>query len=202
MDFCSLILLAVSSLIEHVRFVSWLRHSLLPVVERVLELCWTLWSVAEEHLRQKEIEEQSLYKFRTKTHVIQDSEEEVCERQLRDMFPSYEGSMEDELSGGAENMEEDKGRTEDGLDTDITGAPLKFSEDEVRHVAHLHLLMYGEVDPSSRPLDSEKISYELSSCLTNSLGSIPGTYIYYSYNIAFWLLMLCILNKNCLCLCV
>lgn len=149
----------------------------------MLELCWTLWSTAEEHLRAKELEEQSLYRFKSKTHIIQDSEEEVCARQLKDMFPSYEEFVEeeDESSESVENMDEDDGGgREEGSETYVVGAGalVKFSAEDLQRVANLHLLMYREKVElsSSRAPNSKTMLYELSNYLTTSLGSIPGTY--------------------------
>lgn len=173
----SLVLLAVSSLTEHAQFMSSLRCSELPVVESVLELCWILWSGAEEHLRTKELEEQSLYKFRSKTHLIQESEGEVSERQLKEMFPSYEEPLEEEMSGSMDTMEEDERGREGELETDVVrdSAIVKFSVEDLQHVASLHLLLYGEkVDWSVRTPDVRQLSYEISSYLTNSLQNIPG----------------------------
>ena len=144
----------------------------------VLEQCWSLWSRAEEHLRVREREEQSLYKFRSKTHVVQDTECEENERQLRNLFPSYEESMEEEMGGRGEEMVGDEEEKEDGAENGVVGRKeevASFCVEDLQHIANLHLLLYGEnVEKSVCPHDSRKMAYRLGSGLTNSLGTIPG----------------------------
>ena len=95
-------------LTEHSSSLSGLRESHIPIVDQVLEQCWSRWSQAAEESRQREREEQSLYKYRQKTHVIEEEEGEVTEEELNRVFPVYEFMEEEgspDMTGGSRDME-------------------------------------------------------------------------------------------------
>ncbi len=172
----------MSHLTEHVQTVRVIRHSELPVVEKLLDHWWRLWSASEAELRAKEQEEQSLYKYRSKTHVIQESEDDISESQLREMFPVFE-DWEDE--DGVMAMEED-GRVDEVEEEDGSGGKGKMAEedinavtltsDELQSVANLHQMLYNEDTIPAVVKSSQDMSYQLGSTLTKMMECIPGKY--------------------------
>ena len=194
-------MLAVILLTEHAQSRHTLRKSQLPVVGRLLELCWTRWSKAEEEGKLKELEEQNLYRYRQKSHVIDDGGEDMAlEEQLKGVFPDYSGYMEEDscdLEGGGVCSEPSP-----SADSSTIG----FSSDELQCIADLHLMLYHNREASAGPprvqaaaslggppqvqtaaslggpprmQTSARMSYDLSSQLTATLESIPGkSYMY------------------------
>lgn len=172
-----LLLLAVAVLTDHSHSLFGLRKSHLPVVGEVLEQCWTRWARAAEVSRQREKDEQSLYKYRQKTHVIEEEEGEVLEEELKRVFPVYEfmegeGERSCDLARGSEG--EGKGHDEPKTDN---SAPLEFSLEELQSIASLHMSLHhrgGSVSTGSRSIKSAKLSYDLAGSMARSLDAIPG----------------------------
>ena len=170
----------MSTLGEYMRPLPGPRGSHVSAAGRVLELCWSLWSKEEEARRTKEREEQSLYQYKTKTHLIEEAETDILEEQLNNFFPSYAEYMEEELGDddqGIEDKREPKVVGNDGREMGV-----KFSVDELERIASLHMLLYaGDATCSPKRSVASKSatsSYELGSYLMQMmLGIIPGMYI-------------------------
>lgn len=155
------------------------RKSQLMVVDNVLEVCWARWSVAVEESRRREIDQQSLYKYRQKTHVIEEGEGKVMEAELKGMFPVYE-FMEEE---GLEEKPCDAGSGSCGVEEDgkpvdrAEVAAIAFSPEELQTISSLHLSLYhreGSVFMGTEGIQSSKLSYELAGFLARSVDAIPG----------------------------
>ena len=168
-----MILLALSYLTEHVQSISLLRNSEFPVVEKLLDYCWSLWLAAEADQRARNLEEESLYKYRSKTHVIQESEDEVSERQLREMFPSYKELMDEEMSVEEMSESEDEMETEGNAGGDSDSA-ISFNSEELYFIANLHLKLYHMDNIPLQMAASRDMSYKLGSSLTRLMEHIPG----------------------------
>ncbi len=152
------------------------------MVEKLLDHWWRLWSASEAELRAKEKEEQSLYKYRSKTHVIQESEDDISESQLREMFPVFEdwededGVMAMEEDGGVDEVEEEDGSGGKGkmAEEDINAVTL--TSDELQSVANLHQMLYNEDTLPAVVKSSQDMSYQLGNTLTKMMECIPGKY--------------------------
>ena len=152
------------------------------MVEKLLDHWWRLWSASEAELRAKEQEEQSLYKYRSKTHVIQESEDDISESQLREMFPVFEdwededGVMAMEEDGGVDEVEEEDGSGGKGkmAEEDINAVTL--TSDELQSVANLHQMLYNEDTLPAVVKSSQDMSYQLGNTLTKMMECIPGKY--------------------------
>lgn len=173
-----LILLAVVLLTEHAQSRHGLRKSQLPVVGRLLELCWTSWSKAEEEAKLKELEEQNLYRYRQKSHVIDDGDDDAAlEEQLKGVFPDYSGYMEEESC----DIEGEGVCSEPSPSTESSA--IGFSSEELQSIAGLHLMLYHSQEAAtslggpSRVQTAARMSYDLAGHLAGSLGSIPGAYV-------------------------
>ena len=178
--FFSLKSLTMSHVTEHVQSVPCVRQCQLPVLEELLDHWWSLWSASEAESRAKELEDQSLYRYRSKTHIIQESEEEVSESQLQEMFPVYKEwtEEEDEMSVDKEEKEGDGQGEEEG---DIEGSSeatrvgcLKFSSEELQLVVNIHLKLHAINSEDLLIKNSKDISYEMGSNLTRLMERIPG----------------------------
>lgn len=160
---------------------SKLRQSQHPMVDKLLELCWTSWRNAEEERRLKEIEEQNLYRYRAKTHVIGDEEGGgALEELLGSAIVDYSGFMEDGEEGETEG--EGEGETEGGVedtDTDMAHGVIGFSVDEMQCIAGLHMSLYSDRDlcsvSSASVQSAAKTSYRLACDVARLLlDDIPG----------------------------
>lgn len=173
-----LALSAVSLLTEHVQSLSEIRSSQLPVVCEVLQLCWTRWSKAEEQQRLREAEEQNLYRYRAKTHLIDEGEgEDVVEGQLKGVFPDYQDFLEEGEKEGV-GGEEGEGLCEAEAEQSgsVDGEVLGFSAEEMQSIAQLHMSLFGSgAGDSPKPSSTvKKASYILASDVAQLLGPIPG----------------------------
>lgn len=175
-----MLLLAVVRLTERAHSLSRVRRSQRAAVLDVLELCWAAWSRAAAESRRKEAEEQNLYKYRQKTHVIEEGEGEQLEQELKRVFPVYEEYMEEEE--GSCDVDEGSCDVEGGRDGSVSGAQYStdgFSPEELDSIATLHLYLYrknGSVPLKACGVTSVKISYDLAGVLARSVDAIPGVY--------------------------
>lgn len=142
----------------------------------LLEMCWSLWAKAEEAARAKTMEEESLYRYRTKTHHIADEEAAEEEGAVRELFPVYDSDFEEglEAEGGGEPGEtvEVEGRKEvrDGRAEVLC----QFSEEEMEEIAKLHMLVFTKEHSNSTKNLAQDCSYSLAAALANLIGPIPG----------------------------
>ena len=167
----------MSQVTEHVQSVPCVRQSQLPVLEELLDHWWSLWSASEAENRARELEDQSRYRYRSKTHIIRESKEEVSESQLREMFPVYEEWTEEEDEMSVEK-EEKEGGEEEGDDERSSEATrvgcLKFSSEELQLVVNIHLKLQAINSENLLIKNSKDTSYEIGSNLTRLMERIPG----------------------------
>lgn len=189
-DACRLILLAVSLVTEYTHSLSGLRESQLPVVADMFELCWSEWSRAEEERKEREQDEQNLYRYRTASHVIEEDGETALKKQLVQMFPEYRQYWEEEEEGEGscdvveESCDMVEAQKEEEKEVDGGGVVVRFTPEELQSVASLHLLLYGgdTADTHSDTADasgvtrveSMKMSHDLAAHLAQFLCDIPG----------------------------
>ncbi len=181
-SFFRLLTLAISSISQYMHSLSGgVRASQLSVVHQFFELCWSLWRKGEEEAKARELEEQNLYRYRTKEHVVAEPESNVLDEQLKALFPSHAEFMDEDGSCDPEDASCDleKAGKEEGS-SDVTGgaAVTRLSQEEVEGVASLHLYMYGasctEAVSGSAGSRARIVSYQLASSLANTLDHVPG----------------------------
>ena len=141
----------------------------------LLEQCCLVWSSAEQAARARAAEEDSLYRYRTKTHVITGDEEGEGEGVVRQMFPVYDCEFEEGVEEeGGEGEEE--GEMEGDVESDI-GPVHQFSSREMEEVSSLHLLLFATSRSPTRP-DSCSVAgssrYSLAATLATIAGPTPG----------------------------
>ena len=141
----------------------------------LLEQCWAVWSSAEQAARARAAEEDSLYRYRTKTHLITGDEEGEGEGVVRQMFPVYDCEFEERVEEeGGEGEEE--GEMEGDVEGDI-GPVCQFSSREMEEVSSLHLLLFATTRSHTCP-DSCSVAgssrYSLAATLATIAGPTPG----------------------------
>ncbi len=62
----------------------------IAVLSHILGLYVNSWQTAEETRKQRELEQESLYKFRSKTHGTDLTEEQQEYVEMREAFPTFE----------------------------------------------------------------------------------------------------------------
>ena len=134
----------------------------------VLEQCWSLWDAAEQTKRAKAIEEDSLYCYRTKTHIVSDDDEGVEEGAVRQMFPVYDCEFE---SGKEERGIETKEESEPGEVGDVV---CQLSSEEMEEVSSLHQLLFTRRESSQQSSTFLSSKYSLAASLTDIISCIPG----------------------------
>lgn len=156
-----------------------LRESQIPIVDKVLEHCWLRWSRAAEESRQREREEQSLYRYRQKTHVIEEEEQEVSEEELKRVFPVYDFMEEEEgshdMGAGSCDLTSGSCDTEGNGHEPVVG----FTSEETQAIASLHMSLYNRewgISDESVIAQSAKSSYDLAGSLANLIDTIPGMF--------------------------
>lgn len=132
----------------------------------VLEQCWSLWDAAEQSKRAKAVEEDSLYCYRTKTHVVSD-DEGVDEGAVRQIFPVYDCEFE---SGQVEEGIEMKEESEPGRD-DVA---CQLTSEEMEEVSSLHQLLFAHRENSQQISTFLSSKYSLAASLADLIGHIPG----------------------------
>ncbi len=175
MVLCRFILQAVSLLAEYTQSLHTVRNSQLPATSVLFEICWTRWSRSEEEARLKEIEDQNLYRYRERTHVIEEDDDESLERELQKLFPDYQNYLEEEEEEGKKD-EEDEERMEEERSGSESLRTIKFSPEEIEAVANLHMLLYGDgkATDSQKSAPSAEESYALAAYLARPLDPVPG----------------------------
>ena len=131
----------------------------LSLVKKVLAMCHTLWTIADEREREKAVEQESLYRFKPRTFEISEREEDmIAEKQLQEMFPSFEEQFQDE-----EDDRKSDDSYEDGLDNSTQSTPpsssfsssfSQFTDDEMHLILSLHLTTFTPTLTSSLPPSS------------------------------------------------
>jgi hypothetical protein len=146
------------------------------VVAEVLEQCWSRWSLAAEESRQREREEQSLYKYRQKTHVIEEEEGEVSEAEVERFFPTYE-FMEEGEDGEEKSCDQTTGSCDAEEVGKVREPVTEFSSDELQSIASLHLSLYNpgtSISAGRASALSAAMSYDLAGSIAKSIDVIPG----------------------------
>lgn len=134
-------------------------------------------------MRTKSAEDNSLFKYKTRTHVIStEVEDEVKEGVVRQLFPVYDSEFEelsiDSAVEGAVN-EDMKGRDED--DIQVEGEDVcQFTSEEMEEVSCLHqLLLTSNSSTNSHQEHLFMERYSLASSLAGFISQLPGmSYIY------------------------
>ena len=136
----------------------------LSLVKKVLAMCHMLWTIADERERKKAVEQESLYRFKPRTFEISEREEDtIVERQLQEMFPSFEEQFQDE-----EDDQKSDDSYEDRPDSSIqsTSPPSssfsssisQFTDDEMHLILSLHLTTFTPtLTPSFPPSSTHRV---------------------------------------------
>jgi midasin len=144
----------------------------LSLCSSLLEQCWSVWNTSEQLLQAKRAEEDSLYRYRTHKHVIQ--EEEVEEEVVRQMFPVYDSTFEE---GEGDKFETGMGGEAEGLrEMEDTEMVCPFTSKEMEEVCDLHLLLFAEntLGDSHRSSGVMSSKYSLAALLADIVSHIPG----------------------------
>lgn len=148
------------------------------IVWCLLELCESLWLQCEEKERERAREEESLYRFKTKTHKIAESEDTIEEVQLRTLFPSFEKDFADteeneELSSIYVNNPQQPPSSVDPQQYYV-----QFTPQEMEQICSLHMWTCGKWygasydSPEVKPPLQE--AYYLARDVSRMAGSLPG----------------------------
>lgn len=134
----------------------------------VLEQCWSLWDTAEQTKRAKAAEEDSLYCYRTKTHIVSDDDEGVEEGAVRQIFPVYDCEFE---GGKEERGMEMKEENEPGVSGDVV---CQLTSEEMEEVSSLHQLLFTHRESSQQSSTFLSSKYSLAASLADIISHIPG----------------------------
>lgn len=142
----------------------------------LLELCWSLWAKAEEAARAKTLEEESLYRYRTKTHHIADEEAAEEEVVVRKLFPVYDNEFEEGLDAEGNGDPKAREGMEGGKEAGDgeAGVLCQFSDEEMEDIAKLHLLVFTKDCCHLTKISAQDCGYSLAAALSNLIGPIPG----------------------------
>ena len=135
----------------------------LSLVKKVLAMCHTLWTIADEREREKAAEQESLYRFKPRTFEISEREEDtIVDRQLQEMFPSFEEQFQDE-----EDDRKSDDSYEDRPDSSTQSTPPSssfsssfspFTDDEMHLILSLHLTTFiPTLTPSLPPSSTHRV---------------------------------------------
>ena len=155
------------------------RSSLLSLMNELVHHCWQLWTRAEERAKRKSQEEDSLYRYKSKTHLITISETSEEEAQLEVMFPSYDQQFNEDDEIEEDNREE---KVMEGIcETDGEDQTIVFTVSEMEQIVNSHFLLFNKVAAETSfsmpcsPTLLVKSSYSLASRLVALAGStLPG----------------------------
>ena len=154
------------------------------IVWCLLDLCGSLWLQCEEKERERAREEESLYRFRTKTHQIAESEDTIEEVQLRTLFPSFEkhfANTEEDFTNTEENEELSSSYVNDPQQSPSAVDPqqyVQFTSQEMDQICSLHMGACGKWygascdTPEVKPPPEE--AYYLARDVSRMAGSLPG----------------------------
>ena len=131
----------------------------------------------DELARKQAEQEGSLYKYKTVTHCVSQSESTVEEQQSSTLFPSFDDYftvdvphvVEESCSLGKKDVEVETG-----------ACYTQFTDEEMWEVCHLHLLMYSnlyhQVGTSCDDITSNLTNdaYHLGNQLISLTGCVPG----------------------------
>ncbi len=73
-------------------------------VRQILDEFCKIWMQYSQQKQIKEAEEDSMYKFKSKSHCMDSDEAEINEKQYKEMFPSFDGDFHDVIP--KENLED------------------------------------------------------------------------------------------------
>ena len=154
----------------------------------LLELCWSLWLQADEQARVRAKEEESLYRYKARTHQISMTEDAAEDEQLSALFPSYDREFFTEIDA----LDEQASDSTLGEHCDIANhqqqiaSPISppheiiisFSMEEMATICNIHLLMYSK----SYKFASQRVPpdfpiqdiYNIASNIYGTASSIPG----------------------------
>ena len=133
----------------------------LSLVKKVLAMCHTLWTIADEREREKAAEQESLYRFKPRTFEISEREEDtIVEKQLQEMFPSFEEQFQDEEDDHkSDDSYEDRpdSSTQSTLSS-FSSSFSQFTDDEMHLILSLHLTTFTPtLTPSLPPSSTHRV---------------------------------------------
>ena len=143
----------------------------------LIKSCWTLWNVADQAMRTASAEENSLYRYKTRTHVINaEDSEDVEEGVVRQCFPLYDSEFEEqtmEAEDEGKMCEDMNGRGDEDMKGE--GDVCQFTSEEMEEVCSLHRLLLATTTSANspqHPLIIEK--YAVAASLAGFVTHIPG----------------------------
>ncbi|XP_074663211.1 midasin-like [Tubulanus polymorphus] len=124
---------ALLSLMNHIIVTGKLDDKTMIAFNNLLELFATSWLEMEERKKQKEIEDNSLYRYKEKSHGDELTEDEQDDLDLHRNFPSYESEMADLINQGkldtSPPISGDTESEEDNSVFEVSAADMKFVSD-------------------------------------------------------------------------
>ena len=188
--FCRIIVIAVAACLKYVRVAVEVSLSWRETISDLLTLCWSLWAEADRQARKKAEEEECLYRYRTKTHQITESEEKIERGQLEFLFPSYDEEFSAKNADGDVEMRTEGGTKAVMDESDQHSTELnysQFSREEMEMMCALHLTVHSKsrthftYSPSTNTISS---SYDVASQLSQLLQCLPGVLLYVDHRVS------------------
>ncbi|KFM76678.1 Midasin, partial [Stegodyphus mimosarum] len=130
------------------------KDRLLALLLTGLSFLWNMWKTQEDKAKIKKKEEEALYVHKTRHHERELTEEEVMDKNVLNMFPSYEKDF-------AEFIKPDpKPKKTRKLDSVAESADLSFfTHDDMFEVWKLHAIAMGRLFPSEYENAHEDIKF-------------------------------------------
>ena len=160
---------------EHLAEASTLTQNWRGIIKNVLLYFAIAWKLSEEAAQQKSESETSLYKYKSHTHVIEDTSDETDV--INKMFPDYEAEFS-KFDDNSEPMECDNQETTD--ESSAASMDSSISSDTMVEVCTMYLLS-SNVATDRVPMVKHSLckpasflGYFLAGSLTKQLTSLPG----------------------------
>lgn len=144
------------------------RHSeLRNSVHCLLNELWSVWKRAEASLQLETIEAESLYRWRTREHIIEQTSDNVTDEMLDTVFPSFDSYFTDQME-----VEDQQTDTRDSK----SEQHLKLESEDSNAVCALHMLLHNKepFSVSKQPQNTALELYQLCSLWHSKLTFIPG----------------------------
>lgn len=146
----------------------YINRDVRTAVSGILTTYLNMWQLAKEQEKQRQQEEGSLYRFRTKTHAADLDDDVQNEKAFSEAFPNFDAEFSD--VGSAEDLDNDnmgKKNEEQNIPDDVMSGAEKFiasvdvvelsrvHEQLVCHVLPCQVVAWAENKDCSTPRDSE-----------------------------------------------
>ena len=146
----------------------------LSLISSLLEHCWSFWNTAEQTMQTKKAEKESLYRYKTNKHTVEE-DEGIEEEVVRRMFPVYDSVFEE---GGKDIFEKVMNDEGNGLknEKEDEGMVCQFTYEEMEEVSGLHLLLFATNTLGGSHKRNSVLSskYSLAAFLADIVNCIPG----------------------------